>query len=279
MGLDVTLLTAGVSEQLAVFAERDAPLKKRRFPATAALIEHSTQGLVLFDTAYSPYFHEATRRFPEKIYGLVTPVTIDPDETVAAQILRRGYALSDVRTVVLSHFHADHIGGARLFPHATFVARRSAYEAVRHRSRLSATFAGFLKALLPDDFDNRLRCVEDGAQCSIDFGPFREGFDLFGDGSLTLVDLPGHATGQLGAFVEAKSGPLLLAADAAWAERNFTEGVLPHPLSHVVLRNFDHGDYKASIGKLAQLHRSRPDVTILPCHCGVAHAAWDAKHA
>lgn len=279
MALELTLLTAGYTEQFAFFAERDGPFEKRRFPATAGLLEHPREGLVLFDTAYSPFFHEATRRFPERIHALVTPVTIDPQDTIAAQIVRRGYAVDDVRHVILSHFHADHIGGARLFPNATFHTRRAAFEAVKHRSRLSGTFAGFLRALLPSDFESRVRYVEDDVRTALDLGPLHTGFDVFRDGSVLLVDLPGHATGQMGAFVATTKGPVLLAADAAWSERNYTEGVSPHPLAHVVIRNFDGHEYHETIGKLAALHKARPDVTILPCHCGRTHASWEAGHA
>ncbi len=278
MTLNLSLLTAGYTEQFAFFAERDGPLKKRRFPATAGLLEHPKEGLVLFDTAYSPFFHDATRRFPERIHALVTPVTIDPQDTVAAQIVRKGYAIDDVRHVLLSHFHADHIGGARLFPKATFVTRRSAFEAVKHRSRLSGTFAGFLKALLPSDFESRVRFVDDDVKTALDLGPFDAGFDLFRDGSVLLVDLPGHATGQVGAFVDSSQGPVLLAADAAWSERNYAEGVHPHPLAHVVIRNFDGHDYHETIEKLSALRKARPDVAIIPCHCGRAHAAWNDRH-
>jgi glyoxylase-like metal-dependent hydrolase (beta-lactamase superfamily II) len=279
MALNVRVFSAGHTEQLAVFAERDGPLRKTHFPATAVLVEHPREGLVLFDTAYSPFFFEATSRLPEKIYALVTPVTIAPEDTVAAQMSAAGYDVNDVRTVILSHFHADHVGGARLFPRARFVAKRSAWEAVRHRSRLSATFAGFLRGLLPSDFEDRLDAFNDDRATALDLGPFREGFDLFGDGSISLIDLPGHATGQVGAFVHSRTGPTLFAADAVWSERAYTEGVLPHPLAHVVLRNFDHDAYVASVDKLAALHRARPDVRIVPCHCGKAHAAWEKAHA
>lgn len=275
MALKLSLLEAGYTEQFAFFAERDAPLQKRRFPATAGLLEHPTQGLVLFDTAYSPFFHDATRRFPERIHALVTPVTIDPQDTVAAQLERRGYSVNDVRHVILSHFHADHIGGARLFPKAAFVTRRLAYEAVRHRSRLSATFSGFLRALLPSDFDERVRYVDEDARTALDLGPFQSGFDVFRDGSVVLIDLPGHATGQMGAYVSTTQGPVLLSADAAWSQRNFSEGVHPHPLAHVVIQNFNGREYHSTLQQLSALHLARPDVRILPCHCGRSHEAWE----
>jgi metallo-beta-lactamase domain protein len=39
------------------------------------------------------------------------------------------------------------------------------------------------------------------------------GHDVFGDGSLLLVRLPGHAAGQVGAYIP---GRLLIATDASW---------------------------------------------------------------
>ena len=65
-----------------------------------------------------------------------------------------GLAPRDVRRVVVSHFHADHVAGLRDFPNADLVALRSAYEDVAGRRGLGLAVA-FVPALMPDDFDRR----------------------------------------------------------------------------------------------------------------------------
>jgi glyoxylase-like metal-dependent hydrolase (beta-lactamase superfamily II) len=40
--------------------------------------------------------------------------------------------------------------------------------------------------------------------------------DLFGDGSVVLVDLAGHTPGSVGVLLHTSAGDVLLAGDAAW---------------------------------------------------------------
>lgn len=269
MGLRTIVLEAGFTQQQARFAERDKSWgTKHKFPATAVLMEHPKSGYVLFDTAYSPHFYEAASRFPEAIYAKVTPVCIDWESTIAAQLKKIGISETEVSMVILSHFHADHIGGARLFSKAKYIYSKSSYDAVKDRSRWKATLAGFLPALLPSDFVARSIYTESLPSTQTFFGA---GADLFNDGSLVLVPLPGHATGQMGALVESNHGPLLLAADAVWSHRAYQEGVYPHWLAHLILQNFDSKVYHDTIEKISSFHKSHPDIKIVPCHCGISH--------
>ena len=76
---------------------------------------------------------------------------------------------------------------------------------------------GFLPMLLPADFARR-------ASFPNSFnGPLLPGLgptcDYFGDGSLLLVLLPGHARGQIGMLAQTESGPVLFAADCCWLSR------------------------------------------------------------
>ena len=45
---------------------------------------------------------------------------------------------------------------------------------------------------------------------------FTRSHDLFGDGSVVLVDLAGHTPGSVGVLLHTSAGPVLLAGDAAW---------------------------------------------------------------
>ncbi|MET7370820.1 MBL fold metallo-hydrolase [Streptomyces sp. NPDC005566] len=45
---------------------------------------------------------------------------------------------------------------------------------------------------------------------------FAAGHDLFGDGSVVLVDLAGHTPGSVGVLAHTAAGWVLLAGDAAW---------------------------------------------------------------
>jgi glyoxylase-like metal-dependent hydrolase (beta-lactamase superfamily II) len=97
--------------------------------------------------------------------------------------------------------------------------------------------------------------------------------DLFGDGTIQLLNLPGHARGQFGALVRTATGPVLLAADGCWLTRSFRENRPPHRITRVFADDVDAAEQTvAALGQYARLH---PDVDIIPAHCP---DAW-ARHA
>ena len=127
---------------------------------------------------------------------------------------------------------------------------------------------------------NAVVCVYTGAvasdspdvQLNQSHQPFSEARDLFGDGSLLSVDLPGHATGQAGLFLkEANGRDCLLAADACWLSRAFRENQMPHPLVRMLV---DWSAYRRTLQLLHELHCGNPSLRIIPSHCP---EIWEAK--
>jgi glyoxylase-like metal-dependent hydrolase (beta-lactamase superfamily II) len=98
------------------------------------------------------------------------------------------------------------------------------------------------------------------------YAPFEQGYDILGDGSLLGVSLPGHAPGQLGLFLHDQfSRSVLLAADACWHSRTYRELIYPHRLT--IRLQADSAAYRETLRRLHQLHRRKPDLTIVPFHC------------
>lgn len=264
----ITLMAAGYCTHPEFVTIRGGQRRRVPYPALFALLEHPEFGPVLFDTGYTPRFFNQTKRWPYSLYTKITPVYLDAAKTAANQIQARGIASADVRYVIISHFHADHVGGLADFPNAQYIYLSEAFNAVRRLRGFSAVKAGFLPGLLPPDFEQRSRPIEVAASISLpaQYAPFDRGFDLFGDGRLLGVHLPGHAHGQLGLFLDAENmGPTLLAADACWHSRAYRELAWPHPLANLALA--DANAYRDTLQKLAALHQRRPDLHILPTHC------------
>jgi len=271
-GVKIRFIEAGYTQHLEAIALRGGRFAKIRFPASVAVIEHPKRGIFLFDTGYSQRFHEQTRHFPNRFYSLITPVTIPPEQTAAAQIRSWGIPAGDVRGVVLSHFHADHVAGASDFVKAKYLYRKSAYDAVKNLSAWGGVKAGFLRGLLPADFEARSQALTDDqftarfASGTAEASVFRTGYDLFGDGSVVAVDLPGHAVGQLGLYVQAGDGRrYLLAADACWDQRSYQELRPPHSITKLLFSDWDQ--YMGTLSKLNQLSKAAPEIKIVPCHC------------
>lgn len=249
-----------------------APWRPARFPALFGLLRHPRHGVMLFDTGYSERFHEATETFPQRLYRWLTPVELMPDGSAVEQLARAGIAPESVERIVLSHFHADHIAGARDFPKARFVASRQAWETVRGRGALRATAHGFLPQLLPADFEARTTLLEQQDFHSPGVGAFDTSYDLFGDGSVRLIPLPGHARGQLGLLAHTPAGRSFLVADAAWTTASFRNRIPPHRLAGLIFDDAAEND--RTLQRLHALSVAEPDLDIVPSHCPRRFERW-----
>jgi glyoxylase-like metal-dependent hydrolase (beta-lactamase superfamily II) len=264
MGTQVrlTLQSAGVCRVPELAVRAGGGLRMVDLPALFALMTHPTEGVVLFDTGYSPRFLAATRRLPYRVYRWLTPVVIRPEETAVAQLAAQGIAARDVGWVVVSHFDPDHIGGLRDFPRARVVCAGDAWRSVAGKQGLEALRARLLPGHLPADLEDRLHLIEGLEGPAV--GPFDASHDLFGDGSVRLVALPGHAPGQLGAWVSREGGDTwLLAADACWTRATLTD---PRFTVHELIAE-DRAIGRQTYALLRRLYRDHPQVTIVPSHC------------
>lgn len=245
------------------------------FPAVFALILHPEHGAILYDTGYSERFFAETRNFPSRLYALTTPVYVKPEETAVVQLEKFGMAPESVKYIIVSHFHADHVGGLLDFPNAQFICFASAYNAVKNLRHIAAVKAGFLPGLVPNDFAQRAIYVEEEKIISLpdNYGTFNSGFDIFGDGSLVAVELPGHVTGQLGLFfTDIENQNYFLIADACWLSRAYQEFVQPHPIANLIFTS--KRQYVDTLQRIHQLHKLNPDLKIIPTHCPELWKQW-----
>ena len=165
-------------------------------PVACFLLRHP-QGNVLFDTGC----HPDTATDPEGRWGgmakmmtLVSPAS----ENLIAGLAALGVGADDIDVVVNSHFHTDHCGCNAFFRRATIVCHARELAAA---SAPEAVKAGFVEA----DWKHPNR-----------FDTFEGQRDLFGDGRIVVLPLPGHTPGMSGALVALpRSGRFLLASDAA----------------------------------------------------------------
>lgn len=268
--IHVRLFQSGQCRHLEFVTLRGGSWAPVTFPALWAVLEHPEQGRILVDTGYAPRLLEACRQWPFSLYPILTPLEIDPAQSAAEQLRRGGVDPEDIRHVIITHFHGDHIAGLRDFPRAQFHCAAEAWEGVRRLHGWAAVRRGFVPAMLPDDFEARLAAF-DLSRVAVQANGLR-GFDLFGDGSLLLTPLPGHARGQAGVWVtegrmseQEHSAPHFLVADAVWHSAAVRELRLPNFLARLVTDNWRA--YQETVCRLHQLHAENPNVRILPFHC------------
>lgn len=248
------------------------------FPAMVGVIDHPQRGLFLFDTGYDPAFLEATRPFPERLYRWTTPVSIGDRERWQVWLHSHGIDEAAIAGTIISHFHGDHVAGVQHLAHLPVHCARAGLAKLRAPGRFARVRNGLLAALVSPEVDAHARFFEDAPVLTLPtaFGPFSEGRDILGDGSLLAIELPGHCAGHWGLAFETHEGrPVLLAADAVWSGRSIAENRPPPRLTTALLG--DTRRYRATLGMLGAAASANKDLTILPSHCAISAKAFCGK--
>ena len=201
-------------------------------PINMWIIDHP-MGLIVYDTGNNVAISDGncTSHWNEGFCGLLQPAQTRDD--VIDKILERvGFSASDVKIVITSHSHLDHIGNIEMFPDAIHVIQKKE----------------LYQAWWPEKFQRG------GAHVIADYDDARDftyfeldgDYDLFGDGSVTIISTPGHTLGHQSVKVKlAETGTVLLTQDAVWVEENL-EGY-PASLNYSIL------DYNKSIQRIKML--------------------------
>ncbi len=268
MKVNFKLMIAGYCTHPEIMSIKKGSWKTKEFPAIFALISHPKHGNILFDTGYAPRFYDETRFFPFSIYKRLIPAFIKENECAYNQLSLIGINKEEINYVIISHFHADHICGLKDFPNAQFICFKSSFEKLKKLTKFKALKKGFLSNLLPDDFENRIIDIEKKPyiSCPRDFYPFSNSFDIFEDKSINAIHLKGHTNDQLGIFFKDNNERyIFLVSDACWSSEAYKKYLLPNFLSNYIFE--DSKSYKKTLYDLHILHKSNPNILIIPSHC------------
>jgi len=127
-------------------------------------------------------------------------VRMTEEQHCVSQLRRLGVAPESVRHVVQTHLHIDHTGALGHFPEATITVQAQELDAARTADPPQAR--GYVR----DDFE----------QAGLDWRVVEGQVDLFGDGTIRLLQTPGHSAGHMSLLLALEeTGPVLLTADAA----------------------------------------------------------------
>lgn len=228
------------------------PIKDQRIiPCTTYIIEHP-KGLVVIDTG----FDKKVRKYPilelSPIHYQINKPIQGEGQAVDEILASLGYKPSDIEYLVLSHLHSDHADGARqLIGAKHIVCSKDELDGATKKDLV--TFFSFLphwrKGLPLETFE-----FEDTG-----IGPVGKSYDLFGDGTIQLVKLPGHTAGMCGALICNNGKQLLLAADCGYTKRAYLEGIVP-----AVVTNLD--DFRNSLNYLKEVYEQPETLDVLVNH-------------
>lgn len=205
-------------------------------PINAYVVEHR-DGLVLFDTGQDRASVTDPGYFPDGptgvIYDRLAKFDIGPEQTLTRLLAANGYDIRDVHTAVLSHLHQDHIGGLPELRHARIVISEPEWQSM-HRPFAAAR--GYLRNHIEHP-GLRLDLIQPEPLGDPALASFKDGHDLFGDGSLLLLPTPGHTPGSLSLLVRrAGRTPLLMVGDLTYDADLLAAGEIPGVGQRVELR-------------------------------------------
>ena len=249
IGLSIVALIAGCATPTATSSggvqrlyvlycgEGDAPDLSRWTPGVAAnvnkpvtlsdscyLIKHA-KGWMLWETG----FNEAIVGKPE---GFPTPVIQwhwRGPKSLTQQLADIGVKPDDIAYLGFSHAHPDHVGNGSLFTRAQLLIQEPEYD-----------FYFGPKATPPAAPANWSK-LRDNPTVKL-----HGDYDVFGDGSVTILASPGHTPGHQSLLVKLpRTGPVLLTGDAAHYRTNWDTPRAP-------VQNFDK---EATITSLTRLKK------------------------
>lgn len=239
-------------------AYKGESFSKVRFPSGVFLIEHPSEGKILFDTGY-------TRKIMKSgcagwLYRKANPVSIRQDEEINTQLSADGIKPDDIRYVILSHLHPDHIGGVEFFANSRFLLSKKMYENYLDHKKVDLIF----DSLLPEWFSDQIQILEDSNFSFVQINGLT-GYDIFGDSSLVIVSLDGHAYGHIGALIPDK---ILLAGDSCWRNSLVSKPQAMRKIMNII--NNNQHEYIETLSTLEQLRNNKIQLCF-------SHEFYDSK--
>ena len=190
------------------------PNLKLPFTFSCYLIKHGNDYMV-WDTGYQP----GSNQFAPKVslVDYLKQLNVTPEQ---------------VKYVGISHFHADHTGQLAPFASATLLIGKGDWDGITAQPPMTgANAAGF------KEWIGTGRKVE----------PQTADKDVFGDGTVMMLRMPGHTPGHSSLLVRLKEkGPVLLTGDLAHFHENYDSNGVPS-------FNTDRGDTLASLDRFKKI--------------------------
>ncbi|EKM79432.1 hypothetical protein AGABI1DRAFT_113995 [Agaricus bisporus var. burnettii JB137-S8] len=208
----VSALEAGhIYLNMKMFIDNAASEETIRTPSLSFLLQHSVnKKKFVFDLGIRKDWENSP---PKAVEWMRTVYKVDIPQDVSDSLAKGGLSPRDIDTVCISHIHFDHSGHAPLFGHSEFIVGGDTRQLLEPGIYPHNPNSFFSADILPPE---RTRFLGDELHWQ-PIGPFPRAYDLYGDGSLYIIDAPGHLSGHINLL--ARTSPdgawIYLAADTA----------------------------------------------------------------
>ena len=124
------------------------------FYAGVFLIKHKKLGYILYDTGYSMDILKNNLKY--FLYRFANPITLKREDMIDYQLKEKGIDKEDIKYIIISHLHPDHIGGLKFFPNSYLILTKTCYNDYKLKKDSLLIF----NELLPNDFEDRLILIK-----------------------------------------------------------------------------------------------------------------------
>lgn len=263
-GVTLTAFVTGwVKAPANILIDQKAPnlpdeLKQSQWvPSLAYAVQHPSLGVVIFDAGLQAGDCDYGLR---PIYWV--PCRNTAGQYLAAQLKQAGLEPEEIRYIIPSHFHGDHISGLKnllTYAQAPLLMTSAALKEIRSPLR---AISGIPSVMMPSEM--RAEIMDGGWREDAELG---ESFDVFGDGSVKIFKTAGHTGGHISARVQTPDKTVLLAFDAAHIAANLDLGI---PSGAVA----SQADALESLEMIRRLSESSPELVIVFGH---EPAQWECS--
>ena len=254
------MFSTGYIPVLGRLLRNDKALKLVKMPMVCFLIE-DTHGLTLIDTGFGRMTLKNPADFPGRFYSMVLSLQMKAGEDALSRIEALGYKAGDVKDIILTHLHIDHVGGIPDFPDANIHTTREEYAAMKERTDKMLSFYH------SGAFQHGPKWIIHKLKKEERFG-FSSSLDVFGDGKIILVATPGHTSGHISVIISMQNRTVLHLGDAAMYEDHFMNPAVSSVGTKIFrwMSNTASGVEKETRGILVDILRNHPYMTTICSH-------------
>ncbi|KAI0051310.1 Metallo-hydrolase/oxidoreductase [Auriscalpium vulgare] len=241
------------------------PAASWQVPALSFFLRHSvSKATLVFDLGLP----STVREFPPAIKDILKYFEPLITHTAASSLEAGGLDPSTVDQVCCSHVHFDHIGDPAPFTGAEFLVGAGARALLEHaypddpQSKIPAGHFPLARTTFLDSAD------------WVPVGPFPRALDLYNDGSVFIVDAPGHMPGHVNLLARTSSDGawVYLAGDSShdWSILTGKAKIAHYHVPGTDTHFCAHEDVEQAeehIGRIREL-RALPRVQVLLAHDG-----------
>lgn len=164
--------------------------------------------LILIDTGETSKIYEKNYLPEGGLYHKSVQTRIKKEEEINFQISSLGYQIEDIKTIILTHLHGDHIGGIQYFPKANFLVSQTEYELATSKKGQNN---GYFKKNWPSWFSPNLIKYNNQAE-----GVFNQSYHLQESKKIIIVPTPGHSIGHQSVIIKTKSVTYFIGGDLTY---------------------------------------------------------------